>query len=172
MPFTLNAIGFICGKIVIYFCGATGIPLPYRSLAQIIGKMGSEGKDSIFIPLLVEALFFSLGVGRKGLQMAIGIIFSLFSIHLSGGVVVFYASLPIFIPFEIGPFKVILDEEKFPCFLPLIIEFNDRFQKLSLFVKLRLEGDGYLWRESDNSLTISNNVSAVLKTGAWKMKMP
>jgi hypothetical protein len=38
--------------------------------------------------------------------------------------------------------------------------------------KLSIAGDGYLWRQSDNSLIISNNVYAVLKTGTWKMTMP
>jgi hypothetical protein len=38
--------------------------------------------------------------------------------------------------------------------------------------KLRLEGDGYIWRQGDNSLTISNNVYAVLKTGTLKMTIP
>ena len=34
--------------------------------------------------------------------------------------------------------------------------------------KIRTEGDGFLWRRSDNSLTISNNVHTVIKTSVWK----
>lgn len=38
--------------------------------------------------------------------------------------------------------------------------------------KIRTEGDGFLWREDDSFLTISNNVHTVIKAGAWKMTMP
>ncbi len=38
--------------------------------------------------------------------------------------------------------------------------------------KIRTEGDGFLWRRSDNSLTISNNVYTVIKTSVWKTTMP
>lgn len=38
--------------------------------------------------------------------------------------------------------------------------------------KIRTEGDGFLWRQSDNSLTISNNVYTVIKAGIWKMSLP
>jgi hypothetical protein len=38
--------------------------------------------------------------------------------------------------------------------------------------RIRTEGDGFLWRQSDNSLTISNNVFTVIKTGIWKMTVP
>jgi len=38
--------------------------------------------------------------------------------------------------------------------------------------KIRTEGDGFLWRQGDNSLTISNNVYTVIKTGIWKMTLP
>ena len=38
--------------------------------------------------------------------------------------------------------------------------------------KMRTQGDGFLWRQSDNSLTISNNVYTVIKAGIWKMTLP
>jgi hypothetical protein len=38
--------------------------------------------------------------------------------------------------------------------------------------KMRTEGDGFLWRQSDNSLTISNNVYTAIKTGIWKLTVP
>jgi hypothetical protein len=38
--------------------------------------------------------------------------------------------------------------------------------------KIRIEGDGFFWRQSDNSLAISNNVYTVIKTGAWKLSAP
>jgi hypothetical protein len=38
--------------------------------------------------------------------------------------------------------------------------------------KIRIEGDGFFWRQSDNSLAISNNVYTVMKTGAWKVSAP
>ena len=38
--------------------------------------------------------------------------------------------------------------------------------------KLRTEGDGFLWRQSDNSLTISNNVFTLIKTSGWTLTMP
>jgi hypothetical protein len=38
--------------------------------------------------------------------------------------------------------------------------------------KIRTEGDGFLWRQSDNSLTISNHVYTVIKTGIWKLTVP
>ncbi len=34
--------------------------------------------------------------------------------------------------------------------------------------KFSIEGDGFLWRQDDSFLTISNNVHTVIKTGAWK----
>jgi hypothetical protein len=33
-------------------------------------------------------------------------------------------------------------------------------------------GDGFLWRQSDYSLTISNNVHTVIKTGFFKLIAP
>lgn len=38
--------------------------------------------------------------------------------------------------------------------------------------KMRTEGDGFLWQQADNSLTISNNVHTVIKAGIWKMNLP
>ena len=38
--------------------------------------------------------------------------------------------------------------------------------------KIRTEGNGFLWREDDSFLTISNNVHTVIKASAWKMTMP
>ena len=38
--------------------------------------------------------------------------------------------------------------------------------------KLRVEGDGFLWRQDDSSLTISNHVDSVVKTSAWKLNLP
>jgi hypothetical protein len=38
--------------------------------------------------------------------------------------------------------------------------------------KLRMEGDGFLWRQDDSSLTISNHVDSVVKTSAWKLNLP
>jgi hypothetical protein len=38
--------------------------------------------------------------------------------------------------------------------------------------KMRTEGDGFLWQQADNSLTISNNVHTVVKAGIWKMTLP
>ena len=38
--------------------------------------------------------------------------------------------------------------------------------------KLRIEGDGFLWRQDDSSLTISNHVYSVVKTSAWKLNLP
>jgi len=38
--------------------------------------------------------------------------------------------------------------------------------------KIRTEGDGFLWRQSDNSLTISNNVYTLIKTSGWTLTMP
>ena len=38
--------------------------------------------------------------------------------------------------------------------------------------RIHVEGDGFLWRQSDNSLAISNNVSTVIKTGAWSLTTP
>ena len=31
--------------------------------------------------------------------------------------------------------------------------------------RIHIEGDGFSWRQSDNSLVISNNVYTVIKTG-------
>ena len=38
--------------------------------------------------------------------------------------------------------------------------------------KMRVEGDGFLWRQDDNSLTISNNVHTVIKTGFLRLTGP
>ena len=38
--------------------------------------------------------------------------------------------------------------------------------------RIRVEGDGFAWRQSDNSLDISNNVSTLVKTGSWKPTTP
>jgi hypothetical protein len=38
--------------------------------------------------------------------------------------------------------------------------------------KLDITGDGFLWRQSDNSLTISNHVHTVIKTGLFKLTAP
>lgn len=38
--------------------------------------------------------------------------------------------------------------------------------------KLHVEGDGFLWRQSDNSLTISNNVNTKFQSGVLKFNGP
>lgn len=38
--------------------------------------------------------------------------------------------------------------------------------------KIRVEGEGFLWRQSDSSLTISNRISTVLEFGSGSMNMP
>jgi hypothetical protein len=38
--------------------------------------------------------------------------------------------------------------------------------------KIHVEGDGFVWKQGDNSLTISNNVYTVIKTGAWNLFTP
>jgi len=38
--------------------------------------------------------------------------------------------------------------------------------------KIHIEGDGFLWRQDDNSLTISNNVRTTLKSGVLKFTGP
>lgn len=38
--------------------------------------------------------------------------------------------------------------------------------------KIDITGDGFLWRQSDNSLTISNHVHTVIKTGLLKLTTP
>jgi hypothetical protein len=38
--------------------------------------------------------------------------------------------------------------------------------------QVRMDGDGFLWRQADNSLTISNNVHTVIKAGSWKLNFP
>jgi len=38
--------------------------------------------------------------------------------------------------------------------------------------KFRVEGDGFLWRQDDSFLTISNHVYTMIKTSAWKPTMP
>jgi hypothetical protein len=38
--------------------------------------------------------------------------------------------------------------------------------------RMHTEGDGFLWQQTDNSLTISNNVHTVIKAGLWKMTSP
>jgi hypothetical protein len=38
--------------------------------------------------------------------------------------------------------------------------------------KIRITGDGFLWRQSDNSLTISNHVYTIIETGILKPTAP
>jgi hypothetical protein len=38
--------------------------------------------------------------------------------------------------------------------------------------KFHVEGDGFLWRQNDSWLTISNNVYSVVKTSVWKLNLP
>jgi hypothetical protein len=38
--------------------------------------------------------------------------------------------------------------------------------------RITVDGDGFIWRQSDNSLDISNNVSTLVKTGTWKPFTP
>ena len=38
--------------------------------------------------------------------------------------------------------------------------------------RIHVEGDGFLWRQADNSLAISNHVSTVIKTGTWMLSPP
>jgi hypothetical protein len=38
--------------------------------------------------------------------------------------------------------------------------------------RMRTTGDGFLWRQSDNSLTISNNVHTVIRMNAFKLAAP
>jgi hypothetical protein len=38
--------------------------------------------------------------------------------------------------------------------------------------KFRIEGEGFLWQQADNSLTISNQVHTVIKAGTRKMTLP
>jgi hypothetical protein len=38
--------------------------------------------------------------------------------------------------------------------------------------KMKTTGDGFLWRQSDNSLTISNNVCTLLQMNALKISVP
>ncbi len=38
--------------------------------------------------------------------------------------------------------------------------------------QIHVEGDGFLWRQSDSSLAISNNVSTIIKTGTWNVTPP
>jgi hypothetical protein len=38
--------------------------------------------------------------------------------------------------------------------------------------KIRVEGEGFLWRQSDSSLTISNRISTVLEFGSGRMTAP
>lgn len=35
--------------------------------------------------------------------------------------------------------------------------------------KFHIEGDGFMWRQNEYALVISNNVHATIKAGAWKM---
>jgi hypothetical protein len=35
--------------------------------------------------------------------------------------------------------------------------------------KIRVEGEGFLWRQTDSFLTISNRISTVLEFGAGRM---
>lgn len=38
--------------------------------------------------------------------------------------------------------------------------------------KVRVEGDGFLWRQDDSFLTISNHVHTVIETRIWKLTAP
>jgi len=38
--------------------------------------------------------------------------------------------------------------------------------------KIHVEGDGFEWQQNDDTLSISNHVSTVIKTGAWKFSAP
>mgnify|MGYP001605434527 CR=1 FL=1 len=38
--------------------------------------------------------------------------------------------------------------------------------------KFRLSGEGFLWRQEDNSLTISNNVHTVIQAGTFRLSAP
>ena len=38
--------------------------------------------------------------------------------------------------------------------------------------KIRTEGDGFLWRQNDSSLTISNHVRTTIETKIWKLTAP
>jgi len=38
--------------------------------------------------------------------------------------------------------------------------------------KIVVEGDGFLWRQDDSFLTISNHVHTVIKTSVWKPVVP
>lgn len=38
--------------------------------------------------------------------------------------------------------------------------------------RIQTEGDGFLWRQSDDSLIISNHVQTVIKTGILKLNLP
>lgn len=38
--------------------------------------------------------------------------------------------------------------------------------------KIRLEGDGFLWRQDDSFLTISNHVHTVIESRIWRMNAP
>jgi hypothetical protein len=38
--------------------------------------------------------------------------------------------------------------------------------------RIHVEGDGFEWRQKDNSLVISNNVSTIIKTGTWSLTAP
>ena len=38
--------------------------------------------------------------------------------------------------------------------------------------KMRTTGDGFLWRQNDNSLTISNNVHTVIQMNAFNLTLP
>lgn len=38
--------------------------------------------------------------------------------------------------------------------------------------KVHVEGDGFLWQQTNQCLIISNNVSTVIKMGAWNLSTP
>lgn len=38
--------------------------------------------------------------------------------------------------------------------------------------RITVEGDGFFWRQNDNSLDISNNVITLIRSGTWKFLTP
>ena len=59
-------------------------------------------------------------------------------------------------------------------YAPLDGEANsaDHLRLKLLEGRITVEGDGFFWRQSDNSLDISNNVFTLVKTGTWKPFTP
>jgi hypothetical protein len=49
---------------------------------------------------------------------------------------------------------------------------SGRLELRSADGQVRVEGDGFLWQQADNSLTISNNVHTVIQAGSWAMTLP